>query len=251
MQKIVIATMFQGEEIIRTCLNTIRLQQNVKIVEHHLISQPESQNDAHKELYEFFNNAPSDCIRFKVDADIVLATEHVLDRMCKSMKGDPLGQCDPPVIDFLSNLTIKAGLTSYGQAVKFSPFDHNLWSDRNVTVTKTNVYDLQFIAGSHARMSDERNAFQYGLRRGLKSQLAIYAAIANANSMEPNRTREIAMKGFDLAQSDMFKDWHMIGSARKNEDAGPICADRSTNEFERLFQEFIVKNVNVPERTWR
>lgn len=194
--------------------------------------------EAHNELYKAFNDAPAGLIRAKIDADVVL-NDGVLNTIAKRM--NPTTWLDAQTFDHLSESSLHAGVAFYGDAVKFVEQTNSLKTDRGVA---QGARRASFgVIGSHAKYANEWTAFHYGFHRGLKSQLPVYANVVRAYKKHGDRPRLMAIRGFELGQSDRYIDWHLGRS--------PCPRDHDYTAMKALFDEFNVDEPPVLTRTWR
>lgn len=203
-----VVTLHSGEPDYEHCVEALKSQCNV-LIKHVLISgYPEHQ--AHKMLYEWFNVAEPCMTRVKLDADVVLKNNDILSTVGRLMQENPcVDRIDPYVDDFLTDSMLKAGLSIYSSRVKFNEPTSPLWCDRNVTVEKhLGTLDTNMSIAFHMKYCDERTAFRYGFHRGLKSQIHVLKLVKEAYEKHKDRVRAMAIKGFELASSSQFDEWH-------------------------------------------
>ena len=231
--KYVVCTGYCGEQEMPDCVKALAFQ-GVE-VDHHIIAY-RSEIDAHNEIYKIFNEAPPDFIRAKIDADVVL-NDNALASIAKNIgTGDWV---DPLVHDFFSNTQIHAGIAIYGSAVTFDIQTNTLKCDRGVAHYKRHI-DIGCI-GTHAHMSEGITAFHFGFHRGLKSQLPIYESMKRAPQTSQ---RVIAIIGFELAQCDLYHEWHTkaVWPTSEEHNYGP--------RLDELYDTYVTQNMPVPRRSW-
>lgn len=232
--KFLICTMYCGEPDLPHHLKAMS-EQGVQ-VDHRIFSFM-SEVDAHNAVYQAFNEAGPEWIRGKVDADVVL-NPGVLARI----KATGRTWIDPTTHDYFTDAPLHAGVAFYGPDVRFKVQTNTLKCDRNVA----NCHGPQGggLVGRHCHYADEWTGFHFGFHRGLKSQLPVYEALTKAYRRHNDRVRLMAIRGFELAQSDRYKDYH-LGHA-------PVTADHNYGEgLRKLFDEFNVDDPPVLTRTWR
>jgi hypothetical protein len=210
-------------------------EQGVEI-DHRIFSYM-SEIDAHNAVYKTFNEADPSWIRAKIDADVVLNPGALA-----KINATGRNWIDPMVHDFFTDAPLHAGVAFYGPDVKFRVQTNTLKCDRNVA--SCDGPHSAGIVGRHCHYANELIGFHFGFHRGLKSQLLVYDAVAKANRRNPDRVRLMALRGFELAQSDRYKDYHL--------GREPVTADHNYGEgLQKLFDEFNVDEPPVLTRTWR
>jgi hypothetical protein len=235
MLKYLVCTMYCGEPDLPHHLKAMS-QQGVE-VDHRIISY-KREVDAHNAVYSAFNEASSEWIRAKIDADVVLtpgmlARIEVPDNMW----------LDPQTHDYFTDKPLHAGVAIYGSSIRFRVQTDALKCDRNVIIPPVNQHGIGVI-GTHAAYADEFTGFHFGFHRGLKSQLPVYEDLVAAYKRHGDRVRLMAIRGFELGQSDRYKDWHLGGS--------PVTGDHNYGEgLKKLFEEFKGDNPPSLTRTWR
>lgn len=210
-------------------------EQGVEI-DHRIFSYM-SEINAHNAVYQAFNEAGPEWIRGKVDADVVLNPGALA-----ALRISGRTWFDPLTHDYFTDSQMHAGLAFYGPTVRFGVQTRTLKCDRGVA--KCDGQTSGPVMGRHAHYADEWTGFHFGFHRGLKSQLPAYDSIVRAYAMHKDRVRLMAIRGFELAQSDRYKDYH-LGLA-------PVTDDHNYGEgLRKLFDEFRVDNPPVLTRTWR
>jgi hypothetical protein len=227
--------MYCGEPDLPHHLKAIS-QQGVEI-DHRIISF-KNEMEAHNAVYSAFNTAGPEWIRAKIDADVVL-TPSVLARIDAPSNA----WIDPQTHDFFTDKLLHAGVAIYGSSVRFRVQTDPLKCDRNVIIPPVNQCGIGVI-GTHAAHADEITGFHFGFHRGLKSQLPVYEDLLAAYKKHGDRVRLMAIRGFELGQSDRYKEWHLGGK--------PVTADHNYGDgLRQLFDEFKGDDAPVLTRTWR
>jgi hypothetical protein len=228
--------MYCGEPDLPHLLRSIS-EQGVE-VDHRIFSYM-GEMEAHNAVYQAFNAGAPDQIRAKIDADIVLnpdALKGVAAR-CK-----PRSWIDPHAHDFFTDAQLHAGMAFYGPGVTFKMQTNTLKCDRGVANGCSRVN--MGVIGTHAAHADELTGFHYGFHRGLKSQLPVNDRVVRAHAKYGDHVRLMAIRGFELGQSDRYIDWH-LGRA-------PCPTDHYYGEkLQQLFDEFRVEDPPKLARTWR
>jgi hypothetical protein len=236
MAKFLICTMYCGEPDLPHLLKSIS-EQGVE-VDHRIFSFM-SEIDAHNAVYQAFNAADPSWIRAKIDADIVL-NPGALTKVSSTCGSH--SWIDPMAHDYFTDGGLHAGMAFYGHAVKFGTQTHTLKCDRGIAHGAS--HHVIGVIGKHAHYADEWTGFHYGFHRGLKSQLPVFANVQAAYNKHHDRVRLMALRGFELAQSDRYIDYHM-GRA-------PVTADHNYGPgLQALFEEFRVDDPPKLTRTWR
>ncbi len=234
MTKFLICTMYCGELDFPHHVQALS-EQGVE-VEHRVFSNM-LEVDAHNAVYQAFNAAGPEWIRGKVDADVVLNPGALA-----GLRVGGNAWVDPVVHDYFTDAPLHAGLAFYGPNVRFKVQTNTLKCDRGIASCGSPT--AAGMLGRHAHYADEMTGFHFGFHRGLKSQLPVNDAVVKAHARHKDRVRLMAIRGFELAQSDRYKDWH-LGKA-------PVTADHNYGEgLKKLFDEFNVDDPPKLTRTWR
>jgi len=197
-----------------------------------------SEVNAHNAVYKAFNEADREWICAKIDADVVLNDDALITIAPKVGRNSHL---TPFTHDFFTDTEISAGVSIFGYGVRFKIQTDSLKCDRDVA---SNEAFREKLIGRHCYYANEYTAFHYGYHRGLKSQLSIYDDLVKAYEKFNDNIRLMAIRGFDLAQSDRYKDYH-LGNA-------PAPTDHNYgDQFEKLFKEFSGPNPPSLTKTWR
>lgn len=158
--------------------------------------------DAHNAVYQAFNGAGPDWIRLKLDADVVLYPGALL-ALAKNVGSH--SWIDPMVDDYFTNGPLHAGAACYGPSVRFRHQHLTLKCDRDVCTN--GALQHHGVIGKHAHYADEWTAFRYGLHRGMKGQTKIMDAVQRAWEQHRDPVRFAALRGFDVAMSDIYWDY--------------------------------------------
>ena len=201
--KFLVCTLYCGEPDLEHCLRSLS-QQDIDVeIDHRIISfLPE--HAAHVVVYKTFNDTDDSWFKLKLDADVVLE-KNALSSINEAFKCPSTMWVDPIVHDYFTDSLIHAGIAAYRGSVKFNMPTSTLKCDRNIhSECATQVGRV----GKHAFYASDFEAFRYGFHRGLKGQKPLYDMIVKAYSVHKDHTRLMAMRGFQVAFSDMFSDWH-------------------------------------------
>lgn len=198
--RVFVGTMFSGENEYELSSRMITDQVGVYVC-HHIVSWLR-ERDAHEALYSEWNNVKNDFDFFvQVDPDTVLNDRQVLvnawRRLCTEVN-QGFTSLQYPLHDFLTDRPIM-GLNVYSRFVEFVPPRDEIYCDR---ATKNNVTKLcQEIVGQHSPDPSLRQAFHFGLHRGLKNKWEQRDRIAFVNATKPDDRRFMALEGFLASQN--------------------------------------------------
>lgn len=236
--KFFICTLYSGEPDLPDCLRAIATQ-GVEF-EHKIISF-KREIVAHDELYQAFNSVDKSWICAKIDADVVLYDGALLD--ISEIFNRNYDFVDPCTHDFYTDSDIHAGVAFF-RGLKFRKQENPLWTDRGIYNSRNAKRSGRSI-GDHAYRSNELTSFHYGFHRGLKSQLTTYDLVKKAYEKYGDNKRLMALRGFELGQSDEFIDWHT------GKDPIPTCHDYHDTRFQEYYEKYSDVTVQIPDRTWR
>jgi len=233
-----ICTMWCGELDYPHHIESLVNQPGV-IIEHRVFKDM-VEVDGHNAVYQAFNAAPPDVIRAKIDADVVLHT-NVLASIAQMVHANTW--LDPQTHDYFTDNALFAGVAFYGPTVRFKHQSLTLKCDRNVA--QYGDHKTMGVIGTHAHHADEWTGFRYGFHRGLKSQLPVFDMMSAAHRKNQDVVRLAAIRGFELAQSDMYIDYHVKGSEP------PMDHNYSNPKLRELYDLYHVQEKKIPSRTWR
>jgi hypothetical protein len=239
MAKFLICTMYCGERDFDHHVAALMAQSGDHVIEHRVFRDM-IEVDGHNAVYQAFNGAGPDVICGKVDADVVL-NAGALDYVAKTI--NPNMWLDPETHDYFTDGALSAGLAFYGPNVTFKHQLLTLKCDRDVA--SQCVLTRCGVLGKHAHHSDTWTGFRYGFHRGLKSQLPVYEKVKQAYAVHHDAVRLAAIRGFDLAQSDLYREYHLTASAP------PMDHNYNNPRLRELFELYGNTNVPLPPRTWR
>jgi hypothetical protein len=236
-RKFLVCTMYCGELDFPHHVEALAAQ---GVEYEHRVFRDMVEVDAHNAVYQSFNEVGPEWIRVKLDADVVLnpgAFKELENTISPNM------WLDPAVHDFFTDQTIHAGVAVYGHAVRFRHQNLTLKCDRDVAVGAHRADGK--LVGRHAWYANEWTGFRYGFHRGLKSQLLILKGVQNAYARHGDRVRLMAIRGFELAQSDLYKSYHLgtVPTPMDHNYNSPILRD--------LYEHYKDASVPLPPRTWR
>lgn len=204
MHKVFIGTMRSHEGEFDLCMTAIKNQTGVFL--DHLLIEGMREYEAHERLYRTWEENKSSFDAFiKIDADMVLKDETVIERCIKELheamsKGYTSIQC--PLYDyFLEGMVY--GLNCYSTKVVFekpsnrifcdrSTKNNKTWVIRSPDQTKNNLYP----AGSHCSNPTDHQSFMWGYHRGSKANHDIYRQLMNSIEKRGTRQKHLALCGF-------------------------------------------------------
>jgi hypothetical protein len=196
--------------------------------------------DAHNAVYQAFNAADPAFIRGKIDADVVLHPDALL-RVSGLVSHH--SWIDPQTHDYFTDAPLYAGVAFYGSGVRFTHQTLTLKCDRDVASQRNPT--RMGVIGHHAPGADEWTGFRYGFHRGLKSQLPVYESVRAAWRRHKDRIRLMALRGFDVAQSDLYLAYHT------GKETSPMDHNYGNSKLRELFDRYSDEAVPLPPRTWR
>jgi hypothetical protein len=168
--KILVGTLYSGENEYEDCLASIRKQTFTDY--DHLIIADKPELEAHHQLYQTFLDSKDKYeLLIKVDADMVLISDHFFEEVVAWFSEDPmLALLSVGVLDFLSGQMIN-GLQVYSNTVTWNFELDTLYPDVAQISLGCQIYDTKRLAPAamHSPNPSLLQAFHYGAHRGLKS----------------------------------------------------------------------------------
>lgn len=198
--RVFVGTMYCGEHDFEGCKAAIASQADVEVV--HCIIENLPERDAHNRLWASWRAVQNTgfAMFVKVDADTVLAHDHVLVELSNVLKANPrITGIQAPLHDYYTNGFIN-GLNCFTSDVIFSDSTDTLYCDRNVdtghdiVMKAENVPESLRPAGKHCHNASPIQSFHFGLHRTLKNQHATLARvraawqIKHAETLDDNRS---------------------------------------------------------------
>lgn len=177
MTKILVGTLFSGENEYAACLEAIR-KQSFQNFDHMLIENlPEL--EAHNKLYRaFIDHADEYELLIKVDADTVLLSKELFARIVEKFEQNQwLEVMNIGVLDFFTDEMIPAGIQIYRNTVRWDFSKDTVFPDIPIMDPQRYLYDKTELAPAATHCQDPSNlqAFHYGVHRGLKSIQKIHS----------------------------------------------------------------------------
>ena len=170
MAKILIGTLYSGENEYEECLESIRSQTFQGF--DHLIIENLPEREAHNKLYQsFLEQADTYQLLIKVDADMVLCSPDFFEEVLKRMEANPgIDVYTVAVYDYISGQLIN-GLNTYRNSVRWDFEKNTIFVDISETSEENSYFDQTELAPAaiHCKNPSNLQAFRYGVHRGLKS----------------------------------------------------------------------------------
>lgn len=176
MTKVLVGTLYSGENEYEECLAAIRSQsfQNFD----HLVIKDLPELEAHNKLYKtFIDQADKYDLLIKVDADMVLCSPNLFENIVKKMMECPkIDVFSIAVQDFFSGELIN-GLNTYRNIVRWDFQRNTVFVDIPEVPNEKTLFDQRVLAPAaiHCKNPSKIQAFRYGLHRGLKSIQKIHS----------------------------------------------------------------------------
>jgi len=169
--KILVGTLYSGENEYEDCLASIRMQTFSDY--DHLIIADKPELEAHYQLYKtFLDNKERYDLLIKIDADMVLISDRFFESVVAWFMEDPnLEVLTVGALDFLSGQLINAGNQAYRNSVHWNFEKDTLYPDVPELSTGHYIHDTVRLATAahHSPNPSIPQAFHFGVHRGLKS----------------------------------------------------------------------------------
>jgi|WetSurMetagenome_2_1015567.scaffolds.fasta_scaffold173005_1 hypothetical protein len=213
--KVFVGTLYSGENEYDECVASIQ-RQTFRDFDHFVFKNLPNKEAHHALFKSFLDRAGEYDILIKIDADVVLASDTILERIVDKMrKDDGIDILAVAVLDFFTNQLINAGMATYRNTVTWDYDKETMFVDIADAHPGREVYDDKELApaGMHCKNPAPWQAFHYGLHRGLKSIQRIhssghwsYLERVWANFLKTGDTRiGLAVLGAELAYSGRLK----------------------------------------------
>lgn len=184
MLKVFVSTMYSGEGDFPACVKSIHEQKDVQ-VEHHIISH-QRELEAHRNQVSTWLTLQHrfDCY-VKIDADTILTDKNLFVSVFETMKKHDASSAQIRLHDYYTDSLIN-GLNFFTKESKFSIPADEIYCDRCVVHKKLihsdeNLFDSNIVpAGLHCWHSNHKQAFHFGVHRGLKNRLNEYNLVKQA-----------------------------------------------------------------------
>ena len=175
--RVFVGTLYSGENEYEECLASIRNQTYRDF--DHFIFKDLPNKEAHAALFKsFLERANEYDILIKVDADVVLSSNTIFEKIVDKMhESDWLDVLSPAVRDFFTGQLIDAGLTVYRNTVRWDYEKDTMFVDIPESGQDRYLYDDKELAPAaiHCKNPAPWQAFHYGVHRGLKSIQRIHS----------------------------------------------------------------------------
>jgi hypothetical protein len=199
--KIFVGTMYSGENELAQSIASIRKQEKVEV--YHVIVRDKRELEAHCDLYTQWNQNKQNFDMFvQVDADTVLQSPtaffDAFDALHREMEHG-YTSLQYPLLDHLTESRIM-GLNFYSPHVIFNVPNDEVYCDRSTSnnATKLMLHEIGF----HSPNPTYRQAFHFGLHRGLKGQDQKWSpALIGAFKANGDDRRVMALLGFRASKA--------------------------------------------------
>jgi glycosyltransferase involved in cell wall biosynthesis len=181
--KLLIGTIYSGENEIDECLKSIRAQRYTNY--DHILIENLPKREAHHRLYKtFLEHAQEYKLLVKVDADTVLCSDELFGRLVETFEQDPMLEVmNIGVLDFFTDEMIPAGIQIYRNTTRWDFEKDTIFTDVPIMDHERYRYDTTVLAPAawHSPNPSIPQAFHYGVHRGLKSIQRIHSTFHWAN----------------------------------------------------------------------
>ena len=168
--RIFVGTLYSGENEFDDCVSSIK-QQTYQNYSHFIFKNLPNQ-EAHTTLFTSFLEKKKEFdLLVKVDADMVLCSDSLFEKIALKMKELPkLDVFSIAVLDFFTGQLIN-GLNTYRNTVKWNFEKETMFVDIPEVAPESTYYDRTELAPAaiHCKNPSRYQAFHYGVHRGLKS----------------------------------------------------------------------------------
>jgi len=180
--KLLVGTLYSGENELQECLKSIRAQCYTNY--DHILIENLPEREAHYQLYKtFLDHTQEYELLVKVDADTVLISEHLFEKIIDRFSSEPsLEVLSIGLHDFYTD-TIINGLQISRNTVRWDFTKNSIFTDIPILDPQHYVFDTTQLspAGEHSPNPSIPQAFHYGVHRGIKSIQKIHSTTHWAN----------------------------------------------------------------------
>jgi len=261
LTKILVGTLFSGENEYDACLEAIR-KQSFQNFDHMLIENlPEL--EAHNKLYRaFIDHADEYELLIKVDADTVLLSEDLFARIVeKFAENQWLEVMNIGVLDFFTDEMIPAGIQIYRNTVRWDFSKDTVFPDVPVMDPQRYLYDKTELApaATHCQDPSVPQSFHYGVHRGLKSVQKKHSSF-HWKTIEKvwqkflntqDRRLGFAVLGAELMYSGVFGREDQNYTNPRMDQALSVYLDYSSTELKREIQRLRMQHWGFLPSEWR
>jgi len=176
--RVFVGTLYSGENEYDECLASIQ-RQTFRDFDHFVFRNLPNKEAHHKLFESFLDRAGEYDILVKIDADVVLASDTILEKIVDKMRcDDGIDILAVAVHDFFTDKLINAGMATYRNTVRWDYGKETMFVDHAEVRPGREVYDDKELApaGVHCKNPAPWQAFHYGLHRGLKSIQRIHSS---------------------------------------------------------------------------
>lgn len=172
--KILIGTLYSLENELTECRASIE-RQTYKDYEHFILrGLPDK--DAHDKLYKtFMDQADQFDLFLKLDADMVIENENLLQQVADKFKKNPnMHILTIPVHDYFTDSLI-IGMHTYRNTVKWPERINDVFTDDHIVPKDKVILDFNELAPAaiHCKNPSPFQSFHFGLHRGVKLKVAL------------------------------------------------------------------------------
>jgi hypothetical protein len=211
--KILVGTLYSGENEYEACLTAIRAQADVDF--DHLVIESKPELEAHRLLFTYFLERSAEFeLLVKVDADTVLSSPYLFKKIIARFEADPgLEVLSIALHDFFTDELIN-GLQIYRKSVRWNLEQDTIFPDIPLFDPRRYYYDVSELApaGEHCPNPSYLQAFRYGVHRGLKSIQKIHSTTHWANMQKvwrhflvrKDKRLGLAVLGAELVYAGVF-----------------------------------------------
>jgi len=175
--KVFVGTLYSGENEYEECLASIQ-RQTLRDFDHFVFRNMPNKEAHHALFRSFLERAGEYDLLIKIDADVVLASDTILENIVRKMrKDDGIDILAVAVQDFFTDELINAGMATYRNTVRWDYGKETMFVDIAEVRQGREIYDDKELApaGIHCKNPAPWQAFHYGLHRGLKSIQRIHS----------------------------------------------------------------------------
>lgn len=261
MTKILVGTLYSGENEYAACLEAIRNQSFTNF--DHMLIENLPELEAHNKLYRaFIDRAGEYELLIKVDADTVLLSEDLFARLVdKFAQNQWLEVMNIGVLDFFTDEMIPAGIQIYRNTVRWDFSKDTVFPDIPILDSQRFLYDKTELApaATHCQDPSIPQSFHYGVHRGLKSVQKIHSTTHWKNLIKvwekflrtQDRRLGFAILGAELVYAGVFGREEQNYTNPKMDQALSGYLDYSSSELKREIQRLRMQHWGFLPSGWR
>ncbi len=190
--RLLVATLATNENELDACVAAIRRQTHQDF--EHILIENLPKREAHEKLFRTFMRRRGDVdLLVKVDADMVIRSPRLLERVDERFRQDDgLEVLSIGVQDFFTDRLV-SGLNVYRNTVRWTPTGDQVFTDQFPALLGRARFDYTHLApaADHCPDPHPRQAFHFGVHRGVKAQVALRRGMIDdyyARFMDIDRT---------------------------------------------------------------